>query len=1127
MTVFQPCNPLRELCIVVAASILCGRMADAFSFTPRQQYRWIRKPAINHSHLYTQTEHTSIPSRIDRRRENYSLTNRRHPPINQYLPQKHSFTKLNMANRSPPPDDNGGDESKNSPGENKKYQSYINKKDPRAPANPSILPPVPTEASERFPNRRGGRLSKKASRIEGRSRREKGGPQGSEATANGTQQLASNNHEKSNSTSLPPPGLGGDTHRSSSNRKRTRPGRGSGRGTFATIGSRKFKPRKGEKFDKFKESRGGRGGQTNNNAGINGSSSGNGASGDDDDGDSNSLLPPKGRKSNPYVSELSVLTSWDDFFATSSNNNNNNNENQEVNGFKASASDSSRVPGTSNGSTDKSNNNKNTSQKHFDKTLDAEIEKINDLPSPSYLFGDSIINTNDSAAKLQKAGTDEGTKSDNGFSSVSASTLSSLDGVLPVSELFYRSTQSISGDSDLDDDDDDEDDDDVDEGEFPSSRGKDYSSKDDETDDEELPFSAEQSDQILTRNNKILMRRNQAGKLQRDDENEAGSNSGGNDGARYKTDLSKLKSSTPPPRNNNSKRNRRKRSSNTNGRFRNNDQRNSGQKRGRKMVRRGMEMLVGGEPINADPPLRFVELDYCLRTADALAEGILLYKDEDVNGESKEPFSGPAADWASVVTTNSRDFGPLLHKSSVGKVSETSRQLYCEHFIHNSMKWNVCPKDLRSIVENFEAASTRTIERSEPVTTYNQLVDKVSSVTFNDTQALELRVDNSGTDDYESTAKGFGKDTKKASKRGSSVGFNVEDTASNELNRAARRSISKQDTFTLGGELKFCLGVTRSELETGNERKQDDKILRRVLGNGIAKAIKSKELGFNVVIAKMVLNEIDGGSTEFNVEFNMIPEDTMKYDEVEYATKRINSALAKAMDDGDMALSMGAAAKAETSWPDRIRDRVVEEFLFDGEEEDEESEEGDTNENDTLQRVSNDSGTLDDDDDFEALRENEDIPISRNSNAEATEKEFDGPFGMPGDTIYAKDDIYLGGGNGGVFPDYSENGKFTAPFKGELGPLLVDAVTQRAIERQPRVIAIGDVHGCIDELQALLRRCDYRPGDLIVFLGDLVSKGPDSLSVVQMARELGAIGVRGNHDFEVIRWHQAIKSGAC
>ena len=53
--------------------------------------------------------------------------------------------------------------------------------------------------------------------------------------------------------------------------------------------------------------------------------------------------------------------------------------------------------------------------------------------------------------------------------------------------------------------------------------------------------------------------------------------------------------------------------------------------------------------------------------------------------------------------------------------------------------------------------------------------------------------------------------------------------------------------------------------------------------------------------------------------------------------------------------------------------------------------------------------------------------------------------------------------------------------------------------------------------ETLLRRCDYRPEDLIVFLGDLASKGPDNLSIVQMARKLGAKGVRGNHDFEVIR----------
>jgi|TARA_B110000305_G_C19336228_1_gene586726 hypothetical protein len=101
-----------------------------------------------------------------------------------------------------------------------------------------------------------------------------------------------------------------------------------------------------------------------------------------------------------------------------------------------------------------------------------------------------------------------------------------------------------------------------------------------------------------------------------------------------------------------------------------------------------------------------------------------------------------------------------------------------------------------------------------------------------------------------------------------------------------------------------------------------------------------------------------------------------------------------------------------------------------------------------------------------------------------------------------------------IYKDYSSSSLHTLT---NLGPLLMDSVIEKAKQRKPRVIAIGDVHGCIDELQMLLRKCDYSPGDLVVFLGDLVSKGPDSLSVVQLAREIGAIGVRGNHDFEVVR----------
>ena len=47
-----------------------------------------------------------------------------------------------------------------------------------------------------------------------------------------------------------------------------------------------------------------------------------------------------------------------------------------------------------------------------------------------------------------------------------------------------------------------------------------------------------------------------------------------------------------------------------------------------------------------------------------------------------------------------------------------------------------------------------------------------------------------------------------------------------------------------------------------------------------------------------------------------------------------------------------------------------------------------------------------------------------------------------------------------------------------------------------RVIVIGDVHGCLRELDNLLDKVDYQQGhDTLVLAGDLVDKGPDSVGV--------------------------------
>ncbi|ADO68425.1 metallophosphoesterase [Stigmatella aurantiaca] len=77
-----------------------------------------------------------------------------------------------------------------------------------------------------------------------------------------------------------------------------------------------------------------------------------------------------------------------------------------------------------------------------------------------------------------------------------------------------------------------------------------------------------------------------------------------------------------------------------------------------------------------------------------------------------------------------------------------------------------------------------------------------------------------------------------------------------------------------------------------------------------------------------------------------------------------------------------------------------------------------------------------------------------------------------------------------------------------------------------RTLFIGDVHGCAEELDALLAVCGWQPGDRVVLVGDLVAKGPDSAGVLARARERGLLAVRGNHDEHVLRWHQGyVKPG--
>lgn len=68
----------------------------------------------------------------------------------------------------------------------------------------------------------------------------------------------------------------------------------------------------------------------------------------------------------------------------------------------------------------------------------------------------------------------------------------------------------------------------------------------------------------------------------------------------------------------------------------------------------------------------------------------------------------------------------------------------------------------------------------------------------------------------------------------------------------------------------------------------------------------------------------------------------------------------------------------------------------------------------------------------------------------------------------------------------------------------------------PRIIAIGDIHGCSDALASILRVIDPQHDDTIIPLGDYVNRGMDSKGVldllIELSRRCRVVPILGNHD---------------
>ncbi|TVR54733.1 MAG: serine/threonine protein phosphatase [Spirochaetaceae bacterium] len=118
---------------------------------------------------------------------------------------------------------------------------------------------------------------------------------------------------------------------------------------------------------------------------------------------------------------------------------------------------------------------------------------------------------------------------------------------------------------------------------------------------------------------------------------------------------------------------------------------------------------------------------------------------------------------------------------------------------------------------------------------------------------------------------------------------------------------------------------------------------------------------------------------------------------------------------------------------------------------------------------------------------------------------------VPGSSMPKRCSVLLG--NGGRFAGQgaAHDFRFVVPMR--------DACDIIAfVQKRPNgYIAIGDIHGCLHQLNQVIELCAEYRDHALVFLGDYIDGGPDSDAVLTRVRSLPAVHLIGNHEISLIR----------